>query len=198
MKPFQFHLIWRLLNTFHIPEIPNKVRSIIWTNVLWMSFDYKRNQPDRILIQKCWRQKALIEVSTRLSWFPASVLSSHSRQFTRRNLRKSIPFPKSQFFFFLIFNISSYTKKTFHFSGFLFVQVCEGEPNFFQGYFYLHRWRLKSETRGSGPVFQSQLLGNCLKEKISDRRLQYFSIFEKYLTICCVSSFSSLLQTFQE
>ena len=123
MKPFQFHLIWRLLNTFHIPEIPNKVGPIIWTNVLWMSFDYKRNQPDRILSQKCWRQKALIEVSTRLSWFPASVLSSHSRQFTRWNLRKSIPFPKSQFFFFLTFNISSLTKKTFHFSGVVF---CSG------------------------------------------------------------------------
>ena len=85
-----------------------------------MSFDYKRNQPDRILSQKCWRQKALIEVSTRLSWFPASVLSSRFQTIKRRNLRNSIPFPKSQFFFFITFNISSLTKKTFHFSGFLF------------------------------------------------------------------------------
>ena len=157
-----------------------------------MSFDHKRNQPDRILIQKCWRQKALIEVSTRLSWFPASVLSSHSRQFTRRNLRKSIPFPKSQFFFFLTFNISSLTKKTFHFPVFFFVQVCE--PNFFQGC-TADASNLKQEA--AAQFFQSQLLGYYLKEKIRERRLQYLSIFEKYLKICCVSSFSSLLQTFQ-
>ena len=99
MKPFQFHLIWRLLNTFHISEIPNKVRSIIWTNVLCMSFDYKSNQPDRILSQKCWRQKALIEVSTRLSWFPASVLSSPFQTIQKtESHRKWIPFPKSHFF----------------------------------------------------------------------------------------------------
>ena len=64
-----------------------------------MYFDYKRSQPDRILIQKCWRQKALIEVSTRLSWFPASVLSSRFQTIQKtESHRKSIPFPKSQFF----------------------------------------------------------------------------------------------------
>ena len=110
------------------------------------------------------------------------------------NSKDGISATQSHFFFSIKLKISSLTKKTFHFSSFLFcsvfrcvnltfpkaISICTADAS-----------NLKQEA--AAQVFNSSF---WVMKKYGIVVFNIFLFLKKYLKICCVSSFSSL-QTFQ-